>query len=221
MLMGRAPNNLELYKLALIHSSTGFIIKNGFKESNERLEYLGDAILSAVVADYLFKKYPYKDEGFLTEIRSRIVSRESLNNLGKKLGVVQLMKIEGGIDENQIYSSVFGNTLEAILGAIFLDFGYKICSHFIIHKLIAPNFDLEEIINSTKNYKSRLVEWGQSNSRPVTFEILEIKDSKNYKEFTAQVFIEGKPHEKGFGHNKKKAEQDAASKTLQALNIEI
>ena len=220
-LMGRPPRNLDLYKLSLTHSSSNSRMKGDFKESNERLEYLGDAVLSAVVADYLFKKYPFKDEGFLTEVRSRIVSRESLNNLGKKLGVIQLMKIEGGIDQKQIYSSIFGNTLEAILGAIYLDMGYSFCHRFIINKLIGPNFDLEEIVNSTKNYKSRLVEWGQSNNTPVTFEILEVKDNKNFKEFTAQAFIDGQPHEKGFGHNKKKAEQDAASKTLKSLNIEV
>ncbi len=221
VLMGKSPINLGLYKLALTHASTGNRINEEFRESNERLEYLGDAVLSAIVAEYLFKKYPYKPEGFLTEIRSRIVSRESLNNLGKKLGVIQLMKIEGGIDNRQVYSSVFGNTLEAIVGAIYLDLGYTFCRKFVISKLIIPNFNLGEIINNTKNFKSALVEWGQGNNSPVTFEILEVKDKKKFKEFTAQVFIDGKPYEKGFGPNKKKAEQDAASKTLKVLNVEI
>ena len=218
-LLGKTPKNLDLYKLALTHSSSGSRIRDGVSESNERLEFLGDAILSAVVADYLFMKYPYKDEGFLTEIRSRLVSRESLNNLGKKLGVVQLMKIEGGINQKQIYSSIFGNTLEAILGSVYLDFGYKFCYNFIVKKLIVPNFDLELIVNSTRNFKSQLVEWGQSSNVAVTFEIIEVKSNKNFKEFTAQVFIDDKPHEIGFGHNKKKAEQDAAFKTLESLKI--
>ena len=219
-LIGRTPKNLAIYKLALTHASIAGKVKEGLKASNERLEFLGDAMLGAIVAEYLFKKYPYKDEGFLTEIRSRLVSRESLNHLGKKLGVIQLMKIEGGINQKQIYSSIFGNTLEAIVGAIYLDFGYRFCYSFVTKKLIVPHFDLEEVISSTKNYKSRLVEWGQGESKEVTFEIVDVKTNKNFKEFTAQVFIDGKAMEKGFGHNKKKAEQDASLKTLNILKIE-
>ena len=217
--MGSSPGNLNLYKLALTHSSSAKVMENDFRLSNERLEYLGDAILSAVIADYLFKKYPFKDEGFLTEVRSRLVSRDSLNSLGRKLGVMQLAKIEGGINERQIYSSVYGNTLEAIVGAIYLDKGFKFATKFIINKLITPNFDLADVINSTNNYKSMLIEWCQANDKAVTFKIVNIDSSRNFKEFTAVVFVDEDEVGQGYGHNKKKAEQDAAFKTLEILKI--
>jgi len=214
---GFTPKNLELYRLATLHSSASKGDQNGFKESNERLEYLGDAILGAAVADFLFKKFPYKDEGFLTEMRSRIVNRESLNLLARKIGIGSIVQFD---QKNvQLQQVILGNTLEAIVGAVYLDRGYLNCKKFVITKLITPNFDLDELIHSNSNYKSKLIEWGQREGKEVRFEIVSVQKGKLHKEFTAQVFVSNEAAGTGYGNSKKKAEQDAAFKTCEKLNI--
>lgn len=214
---GFTPSNLELYKLATLHSSIGKSNGQGIKDSNERLEYLGDAILGAAVADYLFKKFPYKDEGFLTEIRSRIVNREALNLLARKIGIGTIVQFDN--KNAHLQQVILGNTLEAIVGAVYLDKGYLRCKKFVIDKLIAPYYDLEEVVNYNSNYKSKLIEWSQREGKNVRFEIVEVKKAKNRKEFTAQVMLDNEAQGLGYGNNKKKAEQDAAFKTLEILKI--
>lgn len=214
---GFAPSNLALYKLATLHSSKGKEIE-GFRESNERLEYLGDAILGAAVADYLFKKYPFKDEGFLTEIRSRIVNRESLNHLARKVGISAIVQFDH--KNSQLQQVILGNTLEALVGAVYLDKGFIRCKKFVVDKLIQPYFDLEVVVNSNSNHKSKIIEWSQRNGKEIKFEILSVKNGRNSKEFSAQVFITEQPYGLGYGYTKKKAEQDAAQKTCEMLNIE-
>lgn len=214
---GFNPTNLALYKLATLHSSRAKE-KNGFRESNERLEYLGDAILGAAVADYLFKKYPFKDEGFLTEIRSRIVNRESLNHLARKVGVASIVQFDK--KNTQLQQVILGNTLEALVGAIYLDKGYLRTKKFVIDKLIQPYFDLDVVVNSNTNPKSKVIEWSQRHGKEIRFEVEEIKHGRG-KEFSAQVFIDAQPYGQGFGFTKKKAEQDAAEKTCVLLNIVI
>lgn len=216
-LAGLTPANLELYRLATLHSSAARENPQGIKESNERLEYLGDAVLSAIVADFLFKKFPYKDEGFLTEIRSRIVNRESLNLLARKMGIASIVQFD---EKNvQLHRVILGNTLEAIVGAIYLDKGFLRCKRFVIQKLILPHVDLEELINHNPNYKSRLIEWGQRENREIRFEIESVRKIRGHKEFIARVWIGNEPHGMGYGINKKKAEQDAALKTCMMLGI--
>lgn len=219
-IVGKSPGNINLYRLALRHSSNAVEKHNGFRESNERLEFLGDAILDAVISDHLFRKYPFKNEGFLTELRAKIVSRESLNNLAQKMGIPQLLKLENAKLKNHNYKSLYGNALEAIVGAVYLDRGYAFCQNFIINKLIIPYFDLNEMVSVTTNFKSKLIEWSQRENRNVKFEILEIKELNKYKEFTAQIYIDEQPVARGFGHNKKKAEQNAAFETIKSLKIE-
>jgi ribonuclease-3 len=213
---GFTPSNIELYRLATIHSSKSRE-KDGFRESNERLEYLGDAVLGAAVADYLFKKYPFKDEGFLTEIRSRIVNRESLNALGRKIGIQAIVQFDN--KSALLQQVILGNTLEALVGAVYLDKGFLRCKKFVIDKLIQPNFDLEVIVNSNSNHKSKVIEWSQRNNQDIKFEILDVKRGKNTREFSARVFIGGQPYGIGYGLTKKKAEQDAAMKTCEVLGI--
>jgi ribonuclease III len=213
---GFTPSNLALYKLATIHSSRAKE-KDGFRESNERLEYLGDAILGAAVADYLFKKYPFKDEGFLTEIRSRIVNRESLNTLARKIGISAIVQFDN--KNAQLQQVILGNTLEALVGAVYLDKGYLRCKKFVIDKLIIPHFDLEVVVNNNSNHKSKIIEWAQRSNKEIRFEILDVKKGKNNREFSAQVFIGEQPYGLGYGLTKKKAEQDAAMKTCDLLNI--
>lgn len=215
---GITPSNLALYRLATLHSSISRESeKGGFKESNERLEYLGDAVLGATVADYLFKKFPFKDEGFLTEIRSRIVNREALNLLARKIGVANIVQYDS--KNSHLQQVILGNTLEAIVGAIYLDKGFLRCKKFVVDKLIIPNYDLDAIINSDSNFKSKVIEWAQREGKDVKFEILDVKKGKNHKEFKAQVIVNNEPMGTGYGNNKKKAEQDAALKTCEMLNI--
>jgi len=212
---GFTPSNLAVYRLATIHSSKAKDVA-GFRESNERLEYLGDAILGAAVADYLFKKYPFKDEGFLTEIRSRIVNRESLNNLARKIGVASIVQYDHR--NTQLQKVILGNTLEALVGAVYLDKGYLRCKKFVIDKLIKPNFDLEVVVSSDTNHKSKVIEWSQRNNKEIKFDITEKRQGR-HREFSAQVILDGKPYGIGFGLTKKKAEQDASEKTCVMLNI--
>jgi ribonuclease-3 len=214
---GFTPSNLELYRLATMHSSIAKENGSGYKESNERLEYLGDAILGAAVADFLFKKFPFKPEGFLTEIRSRIVNREALNLLARKIGVANIVQFDQ--KNAHLQQVILGNTLEAIVGAIYLDKGYIRTKKFVIDKLINPNYNVDDLVNSDSNFKSKIIEWAQREGKDVKFEILNVKKGRNHKEFTAQVLVDNEAKGTGYGNSKKKAEQDAAFKTCEMLNL--
>ena len=217
-IVGSAPNNVKLYSLATLHASSSNKNEKGFRPSNERLEYLGDAILGAIVVDYLFKKYPFKDEGFLTEIRSRIVNRESLNNLGKKLGLNVIVQIDSHKKGMYTHKSLYGDALEAMVGAVYLDKGYSSCRKFVIRKLIEPNYDIDQIVKTNTNYKSQLIEWAQKNSKNIKFKSYEVQEEGKYREFEVKVYIGNKVLAKGYGPNKKKAEQSASRKLLESLN---
>ncbi len=220
MIVGSRPFNLKPYQIAVQHTSVAKSVKQGFKESNERLEYLGDAVLGVVVAEYLFKKFPFKDEGFLTELRSRIVSRDSLNNVARTIGVPQIVRFDKKRKTPNSHKSLYGNALEALVGAIYIDRGFQVASTFITKKLLQPHFDLEEIINTTKNYKSKLIEWSQKNSKSPSFDHVNTIDKGHYKEFIIQVSIDQEPIAKGHGLSKKKAEQDAAREACIILELE-
>ena len=217
---GTFPVNIELYKLATQHRSIAKHNDIGFRESNERLEYLGDAILGAVVAEYLFKKYPLKDEGFLTEIRSRIVNRDALNLVAKKMGVTNIVEYTNNRKSRQAYKSIYGDTLEALIGAIYLDQGYRATRRFIVRKLLRQQYDLEKIIQTNPNYKSKVIEWAHRQNKDIKFAITEIKGSSHNREFMAELQVEGEPIAQGNGFSKKKAEQDAAQKSCVKLHIE-
>jgi len=214
---GFTPSNLELYRLATVHSSIAKENGSGYKESNERLEYLGDAILGAAVADFLFQKFPFKSEGFLTEIRSRIVNRESLNLVARKIGVANIVQFDQ--KNSHLQQVILGNTLEAIVGAIYLDKGYLRTKKFVISKLINPYYNVDDLVNSDSNFKSKIIEWSQREGKDVRFEIVDVKKGRNHKEFTAQVLVNNEIKGTGFGNSKKKAEQDAAFKTCEMLNL--
>jgi ribonuclease-3 len=218
-IVGNKPFNLSVYKLALSHTSASKITTEGFKESNERLEFLGDAVLGLVIAEYLFKKFPFKEEGFLTEIRSRIVNRESLNELARKIGLNKLVKFEGFKKTNLTYKSMNGDALEAFVAAVYLDKGYKKCAKFIIKKLVQPHFDLEKLVGTNKNFKSIIIEWAQRENKDLRFEIIDEKGTKHQREFIAQVLVDTIPLATGSGYSKKKAEQAAAEKSCTVLNI--
>jgi ribonuclease III len=220
-IIGEKPNNLSLYRLAFIHTSVGKSIhQNGFRESNERLEYLGDAVLGMVIAEYLFKKFPYKDEGFLTDIRSRIVNRESLNNLAKRLGINDLIEFENNRKTVMSRTSMYGDAMEALIGAIYIDKGFRFARQFIIKKLLSSYFDLDSLIQTNTNYKSLLIEWAQKEGKKINWLMTEEGVFQN-KEFTAiiQINEDTEPISVGNGHSKKKAEQDAARKACELLEL--
>ena len=217
---GISPGNIELYKLVTQHRSIAKQNEIGFRESNERLEYLGDAILGSVVAEYLFKKYPLKDEGFLTEIRSRIVNRDALNLVAKKMGITDIVEYTNNRKSRQAYKSIYGDTLEALIGAIYLDKGYQATQKFIVTKLLRQQYDLEQIIQTNPNYKSKIIEWAHQQNKDVKFQLTEIKGSSHNREFMAELQVEGRPIAQGNGFSKKKAEQDAAQKSCIKLHIE-
>lgn len=217
--MGYYPHNIELYKLAIQHKSIAPQNKQGFKESNERLEYLGDAVLSMIVAEYLFKKYPFKNEGFLTEIRSRIVNREQLNHIGKKLGISKIVEFSSNRRGRQSYKSIYGDTLEALIGAVYLDRGYNFCRKFIVEKLLKIHLDIDNIIKINPNYKSKIIEWAHQHNKSIEFKINEINPSGHIKEFTAELLLDDELIATGNGYSKKKAEQDAAQKSCEILEI--
>ncbi len=209
------PGNLVLYKTALRHSSAA---KDNIIDSYERLEFLGDSVLGTVVAELLFKKYPFKSEGFLTEIRARIVNREEMNKLGYKIGLDRIVTFHS-YKSNYAHKSLYGDALEALIGAVFLDKGFKNCKKFIIDKLIGPNFDLKEIVSVNKNFKSILIEWAQKTNKDIKFVLIKEISGKNHKEFTSEVLIENEPVSQGNGLSKKKAEQAAAENACQKLSI--
>lgn len=212
VITGRSPINLALYKQAMRHSSVAATNEQGIKNSYERLEYLGDAILGMIVAEYLYARFPFKEEGFLTEIRSKIVNRESLNLLGQKIGLKELVQYN---QNSRAHRSVYGDCMEALIGAVYLDHGFKFCKKFVFGKLLSPHFDLEELVSKITNFKSRLLEWSQKENKDLRFEIISEEDRK----FTAQVFLDDAAMSQGFGFSKKKAEQDAARKTYEQLNL--
>ena len=214
---GFYPRNLALYHLAFKHKAQAEEIKNGAKKSNERLEYLGDAILGAVVADLLFKKFPYKEEGFLTEMRSRIVSRDHLNKLAFKLGLNELIQTT---PENIIKNkSIYGDAFEALVGAIYLDKGYQAAHHFIINRIIKNHVDIDELENSEFNYKSKLIEWAQKEKKSITFEPVGEELSGTGKLIKIKALVDGTELGQGMDYSKKKAEQIAAEMACKALNL--
>ena len=212
-LFGFEPVNINLYKLALLHKS-----KNE-NESNERLEYLGDAVLNLIVAEYLFKKYPFKDEGFLTKIRSKIVSRESLNNLGRKVGLKELINFKNVNEYSKNYNSLYGDALEAIIGAVYLDVGFEYCQEYIVKNIIIPYYNFDELVNKTHNFKSKILEWSQKEKKLIKFSTKKIVLKNNSSQFESILIIENKEISKGFGSNKKSAEKDASRLACEKLEL--
>ncbi len=213
-LTGVKPKNIELYRLATKHSSAAQKVK----DHNERLEYLGDAVLGCIIAEYLFKKFPFKDEGFLTEIRSRIVNGEHLANLARKTGLNSLIEHDKRQRGNQLArSSMHGDAMEALVAAVYLDHGFKVCRTFVLNKLILPHVDLEALVDQNINFKSQIIEYAQRHNRKASFSIVEEKGSSHHREFVAEVSLDGEVVGRGKGLSKKKAEQAAAEQAVQSI----
>jgi len=215
-IFGFYPGNIFLYKLALRHKSASLNKISGVKINNERLEYLGDAVLSAVVADYLFKHFPYKDEGFLTEMRSKIVSRASLNKLSHKLGIKNYLLISSS--EGRQMKSVGGNAFEAFIGALYLDRGYNFTRKIMVKRIIKMHFHMNELERSEISYKSRLIEWAQKEKRVLNFSIIDQKQVKGQNQYQIEVLIDKKAYASAYDYNIKGAENLAAEKTWAMLS---
>ncbi len=217
-LTGIVPSNVGIYQMALTHPSAAIANQMGEKDTYERLEFLGDAVLGTITANFLFKKYPFKDEGFLTEIRSRIVNRESLNQIGRKIGLDKLL-VFNGKSTSFSHKSIYGDALEAIVGAVYLDKGYEACEHFVLTRILYPHFNLEEVIQNTRNFKSLLLEWCQKQNHKLIYQTVTENGDKFHKEFTIEVFVNDISSGIGKGFSKKKAEQAAAENACAFLKI--
>ncbi|MDD4847657.1 MAG: ribonuclease III [Bacteroidales bacterium] len=213
---GFYPRNIFLYKLALRHRSVAIEINSGIKVSNERLEYLGDAVLGSIVADYLFKKFPLKGEGFLTEMRSKIVSRESLNKLSITLGLADL--VQYNTENNCQSKSMLGDTFEALVAAIYLDKGYKFCQSILINNIMLTHFDIEELISYQLNYKSKLLEWSQHNKKKLEFRLMDTSMKGKKKNYKVTVFVDNTELATSFDFSIKSAEKAAAAKSWEILS---
>jgi len=206
---GRIPKNAYLFQLAFQHKS----LYPGITQNNERLELLGDAILSAVVTDYLYRSYPEQTEGFLTEIKSRLVSRSQLNQIAQTLGLNQY--VQADISEEDLQrNAILGNTLEALTGAVYLDGGYTAARKFIEKKIIKDVINLEDVIQTDDNYKSKLVEWAQHVGKEVRFKQLKAETINGHQYFTCGAYMDDQLVGQGSGYSKKEAEQLAAKEAL-------
>ncbi len=213
-ILGYSPGDLLLYKTALSHRS----VKEGSDQNNERMEFLGDAVLSAVVADYLFKKYPYKGEGFLTEMRSKMVNRATLNDIAVRMGLKKVTLYNKG-DNSLKISQIFGNTLEALLGAIYLDLGYNKTKKWIMKNIITPYLFMEELELLEINHKNKLYGWANKNGKILDFETLDERLENGRRLFTIGAVVDGEVIAEGKAFNKKDASQIAAQTAVEKLGI--
>ncbi|MCF8451085.1 MAG: ribonuclease III [Taibaiella sp.] len=213
-LVGFTPKHVAYYRLALMHRSKPDDVTN----SNERLEFLGDAVLGAIVAEYLFKKYPYQDEGYLTELRSRIVRRETMNNVAMRMGLNKLVQYNQN-DRGLSRSHIFGNALEALIGAVYLDQGFTKTRNFILNQIIRAYIDLDTMESTDTNYKNQLLSWAQRNNKVLSFDTIDEKTEGTRKLFTVGIMIDSELVASGTGYNKKDAGQVAAKTAMGVLGV--
>ena len=220
-LIGFKPRNLRLYKMAFRHLSAAEKIQfTSMKNSNERLEYLGDAVLDMVIAEIVYKKFPFKGEGFLTEVRSKIVSRKQLSSIALKIGLPSFIEVENVLTRNRhVMSTLAGNALEALVGAIYLDRGYKKTTGFIYKKLLKPHIDLDEIENLHINYKSLVNQWVQKNKKNLEFVVLVEKSASKNGKFKIALDIDGERISTAENYSKKNAEKAACAKAAEQLGL--
>jgi len=213
-ILGFSPGNISLYKTALTHRS----VRDSADENNERLEYLGDAVLSAMIADYLFKRYPYREEGFLTEMRSKMVNRQQLNEIAMRMGLKKVT-LYNKSDSSLKVSQIFGNTLEALVGAIFLDKGYKKTSQWVTDRIILPHMFIDDLEILEINHKNKLYGWANKNGKALEFETVEERMENGRRLFTIAAVVDGTKIAEGKAYNKKDASQIAAQTAVQILGI--
>jgi len=214
-ILGFRPRNFKLYQLAFVHKSASHFVFNNIKVNNERLEFLGDAILDSLVAEFLFQKFPDKEEGFLTQTRSKIVNRDNLNNIAIKLGISDMIISKMSKDNHK---SVYGDALEALIGALYLDKGYKCTKNIVLERIIQSYTNINRLLETENDFKSRIIEWGQKNKKAVNFTSFEeMEEQSSTPVFITHLFVVDDIIGRGSGNSKKEAEQNAARQALQIL----
>ena len=215
-ILGFYPRDIRIYEQALLHKSSSIKSDKGRLLNNERLEFLGDAVLDTMVADILYHRFEGKREGFLTNTRSKIVSRETLNRVAEEIGLLGLVKFNTRQSAHNNYMG--GNAFEALIGAIYLDKGYEVCKQFIENRIIGKYIDVEKISRKEVNFKSKLIEWSQKNRMELSFELLKQGyDEFNSPTFESEVIIEGIHAGRGKGYSKKESQQVAAQESLNMI----
>ena len=214
--LGYRPGSLALYRTALTHRS----VSESTDANNERLEYLGDAILSALVADYLFKRYPYRGEGYLTEMRSKMVNRQQLNEIALRMGLKKLT-LYNRTDSSLRISHIFGNTLEALIGAVYLDTGYSRTEKWVMKKIIVPHMFVDDLEMLEINHKNKLYGWANRNGSVLEFETIEEKIESGRRLFTVAAMLNGERLAEGKAFNKKDASQLAAQAAVEKLGTKL
>ena len=215
-ILGFFPRDIQIYEQALLHTSTSLRSDKGKPINNERLEFLGDAILDAVVADIVYLHFEGKREGFLTNTRSKIVQRETLNKLAVEIGLDKLIKSSTRTSSHNSY--MYGNAFEAFVGAIYIDQGYDKCKMFLEEKIIKRYIDLDKLSRKEVNFKSKLIEWSQKSKMEVSFELIEqFLDQDSNPVFQTEIMIEGLSAGTGTGYSKKESQQNAAQMALKKI----
>jgi ribonuclease-3 len=215
-ILGFRPRKFELYQLAFVHKSASYFIFNNTKVNNERLEFLGDAILDSMIAEYLFRRFPDKEEGFLTQTRSKLVNRDNLNHMAIKLGIGEMIISKMSNDNHK---SVYGDALEALIGALYLDKGYDKTKKIVLERIIQSDININRLLKTEIDFKSRIIEWGQKNKKSINFTSFEeLDEQSNTPVFISHLFIVDDIIGRGSGFSKKEAEQNAARQALQVLD---
>ena len=218
-LLNFSPRKINKYKKAFTHRSVQMTDKKGNPINYERLEFLGDSILGSVIAAYLYKKVPSGSEGYLTQMRSKIVSREHLNELGKDLNLIRFVK--SNIDQTNVGDNIHGNIFEALIGAIFMDKGYNSCQKFIHQNVIVPHVDIAKLEGKITSYKGLIIEWCQKQKKKYIFDTYEDSGNDPVKHFSVKISIDGEQIAKGRATSKKKAEEQASKRVYFAFQNEI
>ncbi len=216
-LLGFTPVHLSLFKLAFFHKST-FSNADYAISNNERLEFLGDAVLSTIVGEYLFKKYPNSDEGFLTKMRSKIVKRHSLDEIGDKMGLDLFL---ASYNQTRLSKSMLGNALEALVGAVYIELGYDKTKRYVINRVLRKYLDIHELEIFDDNYKSQLLEWCQKNGKSIDYKVMAKYKADKRDKFKVAVYVDGKKLGTADDFNKKAAEQLASERAMAALGITV
>lgn len=218
-LLGFYPGNIALYKQSFRHSSVAQLIKEGVKDSNERLEFLGDSVIGAVVAEYLFKRFPYKDEGFLTKMRSRMVSRASHNQIAIRLGLKKFIELNNDRFKSLHPSSIYGDAYEALVGAIYLDKGFETAQQFILTRIINIHIDMDEVENKEIDFKSKFIEWVQREKKEYRFEVIQDGSGSADKHFVIQLVVNNEVVSTVEHLSKRRAEQLVSEQACIVLEI--
>ena len=218
-LLNFTPRNLNKYKKAFTHRSVQMSDEKGNPINYERLEFLGDSILGSVIAAYLYKKVPTGSEGYLTQMRSKIVSREHLNELGKDLDLIRF--VNSNVDGANVGENIHGNIFEALIGAIYLDKGYNFAQKFIFENVVLPYVDIERLEGKITSYKGLIIEWCQKQKKKYKFDTYEDSGNETVKHFSVKVSIDGEQIAKGRATSKKKAEEQASKRVYYAFQSQI